>query len=202
MIRIYGYPGSTCSRKVICTCHELGVPFELEVVDLMKDEHLRPEHLALHPFGKIPVIDDAGLLLYESHAIIQYLDERQGGTLMPSDPRERARARQWMSVEQSYVASAAMTQVFHHLFGIRQEPSALQQAEDALGRAFDVLAANLATRPYLAGDTFSLADITFLPYVEYLMKIPTASAIRGRPSLIGWWSRCAERPSWRRTVEP
>src|SRR5262245_48775868 len=99
MVRLYGHPASTCSRKVICTLHELEVPFELEVVDIMKGEHLRPEHLVRQPFGKIPAIDDAGFCLYESHAIIQYLDERHGGRLMPSDARGRARARQWLSVE-------------------------------------------------------------------------------------------------------
>ena len=75
---------------------------ELVVVDVMKGEHKEPAHLARQPFGQIPAFEDGDLRLYESRAILRYLDETLPGTpLTPKDPKGRALMEQWISVETS-----------------------------------------------------------------------------------------------------
>ena len=76
MIKVYGHPMSTCSRKVLATLVETNTPYELEVVDFAKGEHKREPHLSRQPFGQVPAIDDAGVELYESRAIARYINDK------------------------------------------------------------------------------------------------------------------------------
>src|ERR1043166_1074933 len=104
-MKLYGHPLSSCTRKVRLTAAEKNAPLDLVPVDLFSGEHKQPAHLARHPFGVVPVLDDDGFLLYESRAIVRYLDARFAGpSLVPAEPRDRARMDQWLSVDQSYVA--------------------------------------------------------------------------------------------------
>src|SRR5262245_37977023 len=108
-MKIYGHPMSTCTRKVLTVLAEKGHEAEFVLVDLLKGEQKQPDHLARQPFGVVPVLDDNGFRIYESRAIIRYLDEKLGGTsLTPTDMVGRALMNQWMSVEQSYLAPPAV----------------------------------------------------------------------------------------------
>ena len=96
-MNVFGHPLSTCTRKVITTLTELGLPYELTVVDFAKGEHKQPPHLARQPFGQIPTIEDAGFELYESRAICRYLNEKAGGALVPAGLQGRAEMERWAS---------------------------------------------------------------------------------------------------------
>src|SRR4051795_9201851 len=74
-MKVYGHPISTCTRKVLATLAEKGAAFEFVVVDLFKGEHKAAEHLARQPFGQVPVLEHDDFRMYESRAIIRYLDE-------------------------------------------------------------------------------------------------------------------------------
>src|SRR3954451_8131968 len=102
-MKVYGHPMSTCTRKVLTTLAEKGHEAEFVMVDIMKGEHKLPAHIARQPFGVIPAIDDDGFVLYESRAIMRYLDEKLSGPrLAPPEPKDRAVMEQWISIEQSY----------------------------------------------------------------------------------------------------
>src|SRR5450755_384159 len=101
MIKIFGHPGSTCTRKVLMTLNETKTPYELTTIDFTKGEHKQPAHLARQPFGQIPVIDDDGFTFYESRAICRYISEKVGGDLVPGDIKARALMEQWISIETS-----------------------------------------------------------------------------------------------------
>src|SRR4051812_27691948 len=108
-MKVYGHPMSTCTRKVLATLAEREAPFELVLVDLMKGHHKAPEHLARQPFGQIPVLEEGDFRLYESRAIIRYLDEvLPGHKLTPSDAKGRAVMEQWISIESSNFTPHAM----------------------------------------------------------------------------------------------
>ena len=97
LMRLYHHPRSSNSRRVTATAFHLGVELELIVVDLAKGKHRSPAYLQLNPNGKVPLLDDAGFLLWESHAIIQYLaDKTPGQMLYPLDPRARADINRWL----------------------------------------------------------------------------------------------------------
>jgi glutathione S-transferase len=200
MLKIFGHPASTYTRKVLCTLHEIDQPFDLQVIDLLGGEQNRSAHLARQPFGRVPTIDDDGFALYESRAIMRYLNDRYGGRLVPSDLRARATMDQWMDVEYAYFAGAALTPILQHVFGFEQDAAALESAQGTVERTLDLLDARLAAEPYLAGEQFSLADIVYLPDLAYLMATPLQPAVSSRRNVAAWWARCAERPSWRKAT--
>ncbi len=73
-IKLYGMTMSTCTRRVRCVLEEMGLPYEIVLVDLSKGEHKQPAHLAIQPFGQVPVLEDIdGTKIFESRAIMRYL---------------------------------------------------------------------------------------------------------------------------------
>ncbi len=204
-IKVYGHPFSTCTRKVLTTLHEKGADFEFVHVELSKGEHKQPAHLARQPFGVVPAIEHDGFSLFESRAIIAYLDEAlPGARLTPPEPQGRGLMRQWESVEQSYFTPAAMKiimeEMFAPMFGREANAARVAEGRAELERVADVVDRALATQPYFAGQQFTLADVNYLPYVEYLMATSGRDVITARPHLNAWWERASARPAWKKTV--
>jgi glutathione S-transferase len=192
---------STCTRKVLTTLAEKGHRADLVLVDLMKGEHKQPEHVARQPFGVIPVFeDDDGFQMYESRAIIRYLDAKLSGpSLTPSDLKARGRMEQWLSVEQSYFSGPVMKVVMEAMFapmrGATPNQESIQIGREGAAKALDVLDKALAGGEYLAG-AFSLAEISYMPYLEYFAAAGGSDIINERPNVAAWWKRISERPSW------
>jgi glutathione S-transferase len=206
-MKIYGNPLSTCTRKVLVTLAEKGQEAELVVLDFAKGDHKQPAHLASQPFGVIPSLDDDGFQLYESRAMMRYVDAKYPGTpLVPGDLRARARMEQWISVEQSYISPAAMQIVREVMFkkmmgGGAPDPKVVEAGRAKLSHGLDVLDKALAKDPYLAGSTFSLADVTYLPYLEYLFPSEAGDLVTSRANVGAWWKRISERPTWKKVAQ-
>ncbi len=203
MLKVYASPVSTCSRKVLCALHEKGADYHFVHVDMKKGEHKAPEHLARQPFGLVPSIDHDGFALYESRAIIRYLDAAlPGASLTPSDPKARAMMEQWMSVESSYFsphALKAILNIFYTPKGKEPDPAVTAAGLAGLVTALDTLEKALAGKEYLAG-SFSLADICYAPYLQYLADLGIASGVTDRPNVAAWWGRLSARPSWKKAI--
>src|SRR5262245_45500112 len=140
-MKLFGHPLSPCTRKVLLAVAEKGAAVDLVSVDLFSGEHEQPGHLARHPFGVIPVLDDDGFVLFESRAILRYLDGRlPGPPLTPSAPRDRALMDQWLSVDHSYVAphvrALAIQNVIRKHGGLAPEAEAISAARAGLSEAF------------------------------------------------------------------
>jgi glutathione S-transferase len=200
MLKVYGHPYSTCTRKVLMTLAETDTPYELITIDFATGEHKQEPHLSRQPFGRVPAIDDEGFQLFESRAICRYLNDKAQGSLVPQDPQDRARMEQWISIETSELTPHAMPFIFEHIFQRKQEPAALQRAEAALDVAGRVLDQRLAQAPYLAGEAFSLADLCYLPYVDYVANSPAKGILAKHPRLMAWYKKLSERPSWRKVT--
>jgi glutathione S-transferase len=199
-MKVYGHPMSTCTRKVLTTLEEIGMVYEIEVIDFSKGEHKQRPHLDRQPFGQIPTIEDNGFQLYESRAICRYLDEKVGGKIIPKDIQGRGRMEQWISIETSNFTPAAMKFIYEHVFQRKQDEAVLAAAHTTLGTALDVMDRHLAQSPYMAGEAFTLADICFMPYVEYLMPTPVKNVVTERANVAAWWTRVSERPTWRKVT--
>jgi glutathione S-transferase len=203
-MKVYGHPASTCTRKVLALLAEKGAAFEFVVVDILTGEQKSPEHLARQPFGVVPALDDDGFGLYESRAIIKYLDATlPGPRLTPADAKGRAIMEQWMSVEHSYFSPSAMKAVMA-IWGASMRGAAPDAEVIAAGlagteRSLDVLEAALTDRDYLAGD-FSLADLTFAPYLQYMYDMGIAEGVARRPHVAAWWARVSGRPAWQKAI--
>jgi glutathione S-transferase len=200
MLKVFGHPGSTCTRKVLTVLAETNTPYEMTFVDLAKGEHKQEPHLGRQPFGQIPTIDDDGFKLYESRAICRYLSAKNGDPLVPRDPKQRALMDQWQSIEQSNFSSSAMKFVFHHVFKRTQDPAALEAADQMLHTVYATLSRPLASSTFLTGDTFSLADISYMPYIEYMLGTPAKATLEAYPHVTAWWQRVSERPSWHKAT--
>ncbi len=201
-MKLYGHPMSTCTRKVLTTLAEKGHEAQFVVVDLMKGEQKHPEHLARHPFGVVPVLEeDDGSRLYESRAIIRYLDRKlPGPSLTPTDPLAYGRMEQFISVESSYFSPPAMKIVMKALMKRDTPDSIIEQSRKDLEKPLEVIDAVLSKQQFLAGDSFSLAEVTWLPYLEYL-HVAGEGALLGRyKNVSAWWERISTRPSWRKAA--
>jgi len=205
-MKLYGSPISTCTRKVLCTLSEKGAQAEFVNIELFKGDQKKADYMTVHqPFGRVPAIDDDGFSMYESRAIIRYLDDRLPGTkLVPADAKGRAMMEQWTSVEYSYVSGPALKiireRVFHPMLGVPSDEAKVEAGKKELGPTLDVLEQRLANAPYLAGKDFSLADICYLPYIDYLFEAKEGELITTRPHVAAWWKRISERPSWKQVT--
>jgi glutathione S-transferase len=170
MLKIYGSDLSTPVSKVRFTAHALDLDYEYIQVNLRKGEHRTEDFMKLHPAGKIPVVDDDGFIVFESETIIRYLAIKHNSSLFPQDIKQRTEVDQWMSFANIHVGGAMFKILFNRVFApIRNIPvdeNALIDGVKFLDRFLPVVEKRLAIFPYLAGDNFSLADISLLSALD------------------------------------
>jgi len=201
---IYGHPMSTCTRKVLTTLAEKKAKAKLVSIDLGTTNRT-PDYLARQPFGQIPVLEHDDFRLYESRAICRYLDQvLPGVSLTPSNPQQRATMEQWISIETSNFTPHAMTLiyqlVFHPTRGLATDAQKVEEGKAKLVPTLDILEKHLGSRAYLAGEQFTLADIGYLPYIEYLFAGNVGHLISSRYHLNAWWERSCHRSSWKQAT--
>ncbi|KIK92775.1 hypothetical protein PAXRUDRAFT_146590 [Paxillus rubicundulus Ve08.2h10] len=204
VLKLYGYPQSTCTRLVALICKEKDIPYELNVVDLTKGEHKRPDYKAKQPFGQIPYIDDDGFILYESRAIARYLIKKYPakGTqgLIPSDPQAEALFEQAASVEVSnfntFAAGVVAEKVFKARRGLQPDEAKVTENLASLNAKLDVYEVILEKQDYLAGDNVTLADLQHLPYGSMLFPAGHSDVLTSRKNVARWWNAISTRQSW------
>ncbi len=165
-MKIYHFPPSPNSRKVLAVVYHLGLPASLERVDLRKGEQMREEFLRLNPNHMIPVLEDGGFVLWESNAIMQYLtSKRPGNTLWPSDPKVQADISRWQCWQLGHWGAACGVFIFERLakrlFNLGPpDPAEIAKAEERFHRFAGVLNQHLAGRTWLVGNSVTLADFS------------------------------------------
>jgi glutathione S-transferase len=200
MLNLYGNPMSTCTRVVLMTLAETGTPYEMHTLDFAKAEHKSPAHVARQPFGRIPAIEDDGFEMFESRAIAHYINEKAHGKLVPTDLKARARTEQWINIETNEFTGNAMKFVYEHVFKRPQDKAVLEAAGKGLATTLGVMDKQLGKTPYLAGSEFTLADVVFMPYVDYVMMTPARELVEKCPNVMAWWGKVSERPTWKKAT--
>ena len=187
-------------HKISIALEELGLPYELVVLNLAKLEQRRPEYLRLNPNGRIPTIvdHDAGdFAVFESGAILIYLAEKTG-RLMPTDAKGRSIVIQWLMFQMGGVGPMmGQANVFFRYLP-EKIPIAIDRYQGECRRLFEVLDRRLADHEYLAGD-YSIADIANWAWVRTYRW--SGISLEGLPHLKRWKSQLAERPSHQRGIE-
>ncbi|NMO19465.1 glutathione S-transferase family protein [Pyxidicoccus fallax] len=206
-MKVYGHPMSTCTRKVLTTLAEKGQEAQLVLVDLTKGEHKQPAHVARQPFGVIPALeDDDGSMLYESRAIIRYLDRKLPGTsLTPTNPRAYGLMEQYISVEQSYFTPAAMKVIWErffkpHMGGGAADEARVKEGLEGVEKVFGIIDPVLGKQQYFAGDSFSLAEVSWMPYMEFFVAAGGGDLLNKHKNVAAWWNRASSRPSWKKVT--
>jgi len=200
-MKLYWHPFSLFPRRVRVALREKGIACEEVIVDLPGGALREPAFRRLNPFGQVPVLEDGDVVIYESLAILEYLEERHPTpALLPSDPAGRARARQLMLAAGDYLAPPFkrwLTRIF------APEAAWDRADQDAavveIGAHLDVLAEILKGREYLVGDAFSLADVAYAPMVCELAAVQLGELLEARPAVRTWIERLRAPPAVRET---
>ena len=160
-IDFYQLPGSAPCRAVALTAAVLGVELNAKELDLQKGEHLKPEFLKINPQHTIPTIDDNGLHLWESRAIMTYLAEQYGknDSLYPKDPKARAVINQRLYFDACTLYKAFADYYYPVLF--QKAPKDPKKME-SIDTAFSLLDKFLEGQDFVAGKTVTLADLTIV----------------------------------------
>ena len=188
-LKIHGFPQSTYVRTACMAAQEKGVDYE--VVPLAFRE---PSHAAIHPFLKMPALENGSVKLFETLAIAGYIDEAfDGPSLQPAYPEGRARMRQWISAANDYLYDDL---VGAGLSGDEVSREALAAAEKDLA----VLDEALNDNAFLAGPSVSLADLFLAPMIAYgCASGKAAEMVNAKPHLAAWRDRMAQRDSFKAT---
>jgi glutathione S-transferase len=203
-VEIIGVPRSTYTRAARMVCEEKAIPYELNPATPHS-----ADVTAIHPFGKVPVMRHGDFELCESKAIATYLDlSFPGPKLIPTDPRHAALTEQWASLVNTRIdGTLVRTYLFAYIFpkGSDGKPDrkAIDAVVPALREEIGLLDRAVAKGRYLAGDSFTFADINVMPMSFYLQKFPEAAgAISEGKALSLYYQRLAARPSFQKTMPP
>ncbi|HET8935401.1 MAG TPA: glutathione S-transferase [Polyangiales bacterium] len=160
------------------------------------------EFRAMNPASKVPVIDDEGVIVWESHAILRYLASRHGNeAFWSANPAKRARIEPWMDWSQSSFQPNFLNGVFWGLYRTpepQRDWNAIRAAMERCANDTQILDDMLAVRPFLSGETLSLADIAVgtLMFRYFTLDIERPA----RPHLQAWYQRLQDRPAYRENV--
>ncbi|XP_058749078.1 glutathione S-transferase F11-like [Vicia villosa] len=206
VVKVYGSIRAACPQRVLACLIEKGIEFEIVHVDLDKGEQKHPEFLLLQPFGQVPVIEDGDLRLFESRAIIRYYAEKyadRGPDLLGSTLEVKAIVDQWLEVEAHNFNDLCFNIMFNLVIlprmGKGGDMGLVHSCEEKLEKVFDVYESRLSKSSYLAGDNFSLADLSHLPGIGHLIEgAKMGHLVSERKHVNAWWEKISSRPAWKK----
>lgn len=187
-------------RKACAVAKYLNAPVEYVYVNLAKGEHLSPAFLAENPNGKVPLLVDGDMHLWESTAIMAYLAVKAGSDLWPKAPEAQVEVLRWLSWDLTHFSRHGGSLYFeHHIkpaLGMGETNAAAVEEANKFWRRFaKVLDAHLANRTYLVGEQLSIADFgvgVLLPWAKE-SKLP----VEEFPHIMRWHERLMAIPAWR-----
>jgi glutathione S-transferase len=203
MLTIYSTPLSANGRKVLALKEKVGFRADVQTVNVYRGEGRTSEYLSVNSTGKIPCVVDDEFTLAESNAILIYLSEKsQAHDVWPPDARVRARITQWLFWESAHwqpvLSKALEGMVAHRLFPQSVTPSVPEWDSTAVKDVLRCLESALKDRSFLAGDSFSLADISVGGMATYFRvgHFPFAQY----PAISQWYGRLEGAHWWRATA--
>lgn len=202
-MRLHHHPFSSNARRAVLAALHLRAPVELVVVDLARGEQRTPEFLRKNPNGRVPVLEDGELVLWESHAIMQYLaDKTPGQTVYPPDLRARADVNRWMFWNAHHFAPAVSVLGFEHFVKSilgqgSPDPKEVARGEALVGACAKVLDAHLAGRTWLSGDAVTLADLAVA--TPLMMTDKAKLPVSSYEHLQAWFARVQALEAWQKT---
>src|SRR5580704_16473785 len=170
-IKLHYHPLSTYSRRVLIAFAEKQIPHELIVVDMAARRHREQPYLSLNPYGRVPTLEEDGLVLFESTAILNYLEATQPlPALAPTDARGGALVDMHMKLCDLQFTRQAGAIVFSKRFlpKERWDAGAMADAKSQIEKHLAIVERALAGKSYLVAEQFTVADISYAPFLEFL----------------------------------
>jgi glutathione S-transferase len=205
-IIVHTIPGSPFARAVLATLEEKRVPWR--IAPLRPGQHREHAHLLRNPFGRMPVIEHGDFTLYETQAIVRYIDRVwPQPALTPSDPRAAAQMDQAMNVNDWYLFQGCgnvigfQRVVGPKLMGMTPDLAAIEAAMPNARRVFNELSRLLGDKPYFAGDQISLAEMMLIPQMDFMAQAPEWTELTAAlPTIASWFDRVSSRASFAATT--
>jgi glutathione S-transferase len=199
---VYGVPGSPYLRSALLGFEEKGVAYRLRPMGF--GETKTQEHLTRNPFGRIPVVDHGDFRLYETQAILRYLDDLYPAPpLCPKNPRAKARMNQLAGISDWYFFPKVSATIAFQRFAVPMMGGTPDEAVIAAAKpdAVNCVQAieGLIGDVYLTGEEISIADLMLIPHVHYFALTPEGKEILREGKLQRWVERMRRRPSLERT---
>ena len=203
-LKLYAFPLSPRSFKVLWAANHLGVDYEFRLVDFTKNAQRDPVYLAINPNGAAPALEDGGFKLWESNAIVEYLASlKPASGVAPQETKARLNVGKWLYWESAHwdpaCAVFAFERVVKPLFGRGEtNPAEIERGNQLFAKVGSVLDGELAKHRYVAGDTLTIADLSLgaAMCIADQAGFPMES-FRG---IQRWKSDIASLPSWQKTV--
>jgi len=189
--------GQVRDLRVRWALEEAGLPYGTRLLE--QGDQDKPEYRAMQPFGQVPVFEEDGLVLFETGAIVLHIGARCE-TLLPADPRAKARAVQWVIAALNSIEPHVMNVATLDVFYANEEWAKLRRpgATEFLLKRLSGLSKSLDDKPYLDGDRFTAGDLM----MSTVLRILTGSDIVVRdPRLAAYIDRCTARPAFRRALD-
>ncbi len=176
---------------------EAGLPYRTRLLE--QGDQDKPEYRALQPFGQVPILEEDGLVLFESGAIVMHIGERSE-VLMPKDAGARARAVQWLIAALNSIEPFVMNVAAIDLFYAQEEWAKLRRpgAVEFVQRRLSALSKSLDDKPYLDGDRFTAGDLMMTTVLRILEHTDVVSSDR---RLAAYVERCTSRPAFKRALD-
>jgi glutathione S-transferase len=203
-MKLYGFPPSPNTWKVRAVAAHLGIPLELQLVDLTKGGSRSPDYLAINPTGRTPALVDGEFKLWESTAIMQYIAAQKPNSLWPDNARARADIARWQSWSLAHWSKEGCEPlIFNRLvkklmnLGAPDE-AAVAKGVECFNKEAKVLDTHLAKHPFLVGKELTLADFSVAAQLFYTKEadLPVAPY----PHLQEWFGRVSALPCWPETA--
>jgi glutathione S-transferase len=189
--------GQVRDLRVRWALEEAGLPYRTRL--LAQGDQDRPDYRALQPFGQVPILEEDGLVLFESGAIVLYIGERSE-TLLPKEPRARARATQWLVAALNSIEPFVMNVATIDLFHADQEWARLRRpgAVEFVQRRLAALSKSLGDKPHLDGERFTAGDLMMTTVLRALHYTDIVTSER---RLAAYVERCTARPAFQRALD-
>jgi glutathione S-transferase len=198
-MKLYYFPASTFSRRVRIALLEKNISCELLELNLPGGQHKEEWYAALNPYTKVPTLVDGDLALYESAAILSYLEATHPTpALVPNDTRGRALVDMHVRLCDAHLGRYAGAVLFPKRFvpEANWDRPAMEAARKEIDRHLTIVERELGDRHYLVGESFTLADLAYLPFLHFLTMLEVSAG----PHVKAWAERLLARPSAQATV--
>lgn len=203
-MRLYYHPVSSNSRRVLLTAIILDAKLDLITVDLLKGEHRADAYLRINPNGKVPLLDDDGFRLWESHAIMQYLADKKGEELLyPKDVQRRADINRWLFWSAYHFTPAvgiiSRERISKKMVGGTgdPDPAEIARGEALLFASAKVLDGHLADKQWIAQDGLTLADLAIASPLMHAKAAKLPIAAYGH--LQRWFAQVRALDAWQKS---
>jgi GSH-dependent disulfide-bond oxidoreductase len=197
MIKFYNFPLSGNGRRVHFALEEMGLPYEMQIVNILAGEQKKPEYTTINPNGKIPAIVDDGFSLYESFAIVYYLAEKSQ-KFFPKDASTRAKIVQWMFYLAAQVHESFAMPWFQFALvpEAARDAKAIAAAQERAKNYLSIMEQALGANEYLTG-AFSIADISVASAIN--LHHGAQIDLTSFPKVKAWLDKVRARPAWIKT---